>query len=146
MVNAQGNKHGNKQGTSAGGCYSEAAKRPVGALLALPGTPRVTLHLTDKIDKTQLELQASEPGARFPTMLGSSHLILSKAPVEYLEGLSLCSQTPASFQPSDHIFYPPELSIGCFSSVASFHSLSTYFTSSDLANPSSTMPSLRWPS
>ena len=50
MVNAQGNKHGNKQGTSAGGCYSEAAKRPVGALLALParglcrgaaGNPRV---------------------------------------------------------------------------------------------------------
>ena len=78
LVNALGYKHGNKQGTSAGGCYSEAAKGPVGILLTLPGTPRVTLRLTDKMDKTELKLQASEPGARFPTMLGSSHLILSK--------------------------------------------------------------------
>ena len=127
-----GNKHGDQKRAPASSYYSKAAKCPLGVLLALPGTPRVTPRLTGEMDKTELEVQASEPGAGFPAMLGSSHLILSKAPAKYLEG-SLCSQTPASFQPSGHIFCPPELSMCCFSSAASFHSLSTYFTSSDLA-------------
>ena len=127
-----GNKHGDQKRAPASSYYSKAAKCPLGVLLALPGTPRVTPRLTGEMDKSELEVQASEPGAGFPAMLGSSHLILSKAPAEYLEG-SLCSQTPTSFQPSGHIFCPPELSMCCFSSAASFHSLSTYFTSSDLA-------------